>query len=228
MYGSAVHAKWYSAKGKLLCHALAVASEPEIFWNGENAAEIISAITVPPEAGYLEAAEETFNGPSGRTLDDLYLTPLGFSRSDVWLCDLVPHSYMNSSQSRAIKRNYVPLYRKLNLPVVSIPEKPSDLVDENRRNEIMAELTQSQAETIILLGDDPIKWFLSHVSDCKKTKLSEFGTKNYGSPVSVNINGTTYSVIPLAHVRQGGGLGSYSIFWERLHQKWVTSNETTN
>ena len=55
VYASAVHAKWHPPKGKPI-EALAVASEPEIFWNGENAAEIISQIAVPPEAGYLEAA----------------------------------------------------------------------------------------------------------------------------------------------------------------------------
>ena len=38
VYASAVHAIWYSPEGKILCKALAVASEPEIFWNGENAA----------------------------------------------------------------------------------------------------------------------------------------------------------------------------------------------
>lgn len=221
VYASAVHAKWHSAKGKLLCRALAVASEPEIFWNGENATGIISQITVPPEAGYLEPAEEKFNGPSGRALDMLYLAPLGLSRSDAWLCDLVPHSYMNPTQSKAIKNKYEPLRKKLNLPEASIPEKPSNLVDEKRRNEILAELADSQAETIILLGDEPIKWFLSVVSDCKKTRLAEFDSKNYGSPVSVNINGKAYNVLPLAHVRQGGGLGTHSLYWERLHNKWV-------
>jgi hypothetical protein len=42
VYASAIHAKWFSPDGKLLCIALAVASEPEIFWNGGNAAEIIA------------------------------------------------------------------------------------------------------------------------------------------------------------------------------------------
>jgi hypothetical protein len=40
VYTSAVHAKWLSAEGKRLCQALAVASEPEIFWNGEKRCQV--------------------------------------------------------------------------------------------------------------------------------------------------------------------------------------------
>jgi hypothetical protein len=221
VYGSAVHAKLYSPDGRFLYGALAVASEPEIFWNGENADEIISQITVPPEAGYLLPADEIYNGSSGRTLDELYLAPLDFSRSDAWLCDLVPHSFMNSNQRTAIETYYTPLCERYNLPRASIPEKPDNLIDERRRNEILAELEESNADTIILLGDDPIRWFLSFVSDCRKTRLAEFGIVTYGSPVPVNINGKTYSVIPLAHVRQGGALGQHSDFWEQRHKTWV-------
>jgi hypothetical protein len=224
VYASAVHAKWFSPDGKVLCQALAVASEPEIFWKGENAAEIISKIAIPPEAGYLEPAEE-YNGPSGQKLDDLYLTPLGLSRSNVWLCDLVPHSFMNPGQKNAIQKHYDPLYEKYGLSAASIPEEPSDLVDPNRRNEILAELEESQADTIILLGNDPLRCFLSKVSDCKKTSLTEFGknTETYGSPLSVNINGKGYTVMPLAHVRQGGGIGPHDDEWERLHANWVAN-----
>ena len=227
VYGSAVHAKLYSSDGRLLYGALAVASEPEIFWNGENAAEIISQISVPSEAGYLLPADEKYNGSSGRTLDELYLAPIGLSQSDVWLCDLVPHFFMNPNQKTAIDTLYNPLCEQHNLPRASIPEKPANLIDEHRRNEILAELKESNADTIMLLGDDPIYWFLSFVSDCKKTRLAEFGIVTYGSPVSVNISGKTYTVIPLAHVRQGGALGQHSDFWERRHSNWVENMNRT-
>ena len=230
VYSSAVHADWYSADGKPLCQALAVASEPYIFWNGENAADIIAKITIPPEAGHLEPADVKYNGSSGRVLDTLYLAPLGFSRSDAWLCDLVPHSYMNANQKNAIEANYIEASKKYGLSVASIPEKPDNLIDANRLNEIVAELEASQAETIILLGDDPIKWFLSKVSDCKKTKLADFGsdTKTYGFPHAVHINGKPYTVIPLAHVRQGGSLGPNTPEWERLHKHWVEEKNKRN
>ena len=226
VYASAVHAKWLASDGKQLCQALAVASEPEIFWRGENAEEVISKIAIPPEAGSLKQAEGKFNGPSGKALDELYLAPLGLTRADAWLCDLVPHSLLNQGQSEAIQKHYAPMCEKHGLPTASIPAKPTgDLIDENRRNEILAELKESRAETIILLGEEPLKWFLSAVSDCKKTRLAEFGneTATYGSAHTVSIDGKAYSVTPLTHMRQAGGFGSHSDEWERLHAGWVES-----
>jgi len=227
VYASAVHAKWLAPDGKQLCQALAVASEPEIFWRGENAEEVISKIAVSPEAGALKPAEGKFNGPSGKALDELYLAPLGLTRADAWLCDLVPHSLLNQGQSEAIQKHYAPMCEKHGLPTASIPAKPTgDLIDENRRNEILAELKESRAETIILLGEEPLKWFLSAVSDCKKTRLAEFGneTATYGSAHTVSIDGKAYSLIPLTHMRQAGGFGSHSDEWERLHTSWVEAN----
>ena len=45
VYASAVHARW-KKDGKIICQALAVASEPRIFWDGneDEAKEIISKI----------------------------------------------------------------------------------------------------------------------------------------------------------------------------------------
>ncbi len=54
VYASAVHARWVNHEGKLLISALGVASEPEIFWRGENAAKIIASIKIPKQAGRLE------------------------------------------------------------------------------------------------------------------------------------------------------------------------------
>ena len=234
VYASAVHAKWYSPKKKVFCKAFAVASEPVIFWNGENAAEIISQIEVPSEAGYLKPAEGKYNGPSGKTLDGLYLAPLGLSRSNAWLCDLVPHSFMNKKQEAAIQNRYIPLSKELHkkydirLQEASVPNISSkqndkilrERIDEYRRDEILAEIEESQAKTIILLGDKPIKWFLSLSSDSKKTRLDEF---DYGLPVPINfMNGKAYTVIPLAHVRQGGKLGSHNYKWKQRHDDWLT------
>ena len=221
VYGSAVHAKWYSPDGRVISNALAVASEPEIFWNGKNASEIIASISIPPTIGYLLPADEEYNGPSGRTLDELYLRPLGLSRADAWLCDLVPHSFMNPDQEWIIRTYYSPLCDKYSLPIASVPEKPVELIDAHRRNEIIAELEESLAEIIILLGDDPIKWFLSFVSDCHNTRLVEFGMKTYGLHHPVTINGKMYKVIPLVHVRQAGGLGRHSDSWREIHKNWV-------
>ena len=78
VYASAVHARW-KKDGQILCQALAVASEPRIFWDGDpaEAKNIIDSISIPPELGTLEPAGRQLNGPSAKVLDENILAPLG-------------------------------------------------------------------------------------------------------------------------------------------------------
>ena len=116
VYASAVHARWVGNDGKQIVKALAVASEPEMFWRGEKAAEIIQAVSIPSGVGRLEVASCQYNGPSGVALDKRFLAPLDLRRDEAWLCDLVPHSCKNPGQKKAIERAYQPLVHKYGLP----------------------------------------------------------------------------------------------------------------
>jgi hypothetical protein len=98
VYASAVHARWLDDSGKQLVAALAVASEPEIFWTGLDAAEQIANIKLPPGAGKLVLPNRNLNGPSGIALDRMYLVPLGLTRNDSWLCDIIPETRLNPNQ----------------------------------------------------------------------------------------------------------------------------------
>ncbi len=82
VYASAVHVKWYGIDGKLRIRAMAVASEPEIFWRGDNeyVQEVIKRINLAPMYGHLEPADAEFNGPSEICLDKNYIHPLGLTR----------------------------------------------------------------------------------------------------------------------------------------------------
>src|SRR5438045_1176097 len=103
VYASAVHARWFDAQGKIRVQALAVASEPTIFWDGSGAREIVGRIRVPQGAGELRVdGLEQLNGPSGKSLDRDFLERLGVERPNAWLCDLVPHTCMHSEQDTAI------------------------------------------------------------------------------------------------------------------------------
>jgi uracil-DNA glycosylase len=219
VYASAVHASWHSPKG--LIKALAVASEPEIFWRGENASEIISKINIPSSCGYLFPAGMIFNGPSGRTLDDLYLFPLGYTREDVWLCDILPKSRMNPHQSEAIERVYTPFVKKGLLPLINFPCVPKVFSDAQRRNEIVNELKQSRAKLLVLLGDKPIEGFLKYYHRIDSlSQITENG-KLYGKTIPINIDGYSIEVMPLVHPRQAGQLGTASKNWGNIHKVWV-------
>lgn len=222
VYASAVHAKWINNDGKTKINALAVASEPYIFWRGENAEEIISAIDIHPSLGKLIPAAKNLNGPSGNALDDLFLTPLGVARDDAWLCDLVPHSCLNQKQKKAVKREYLPLIEEYHLPEVTLPPVPHVLADDSRREGILSEIEQANPETIMLLGDHPIRWFLTHYDDRWKT-LSDFGETidEYGQFHKAKIEGREYQILPLVHPRQAAKLGSHSERWADLHGEWV-------
>lgn len=220
VYASAVHAKWTSETGQTLIQAFAVASEPSIFWRGENAGEIVDGITIPIELGHLEPASPDFNGPSGRALDDLFLHPLGVERSDSWLCDLLPHACLNKGQQNAIEKKYKPLMAKHHLPEVTVPPVPKQFADEQRRQEICDEIRRADPSLVLLLGDQPIRWFLSAYGSYHG--LSDFGTKSkYGQVHPILVNEKRYNVLPLVHPRQAGGLSSHSIDWRKAHHAWT-------
>ena len=222
VYASAVHARWVGEDNKTIVNALAVASEPTIFWRGDNAATIIQKIAVPQKLGKLVPANQQYNGPSGVALDDLILKPLGLSRTDAWLCDLVPHSCVNPAQRKAIKRAYFPVAQKHGLPEPTVPPVPTALTDEKRRGAICDELQESGANTLILLGDKPIQWFLAHF-DPRWKRLADFmrNGQPYGKPCKTQINGRQMEIIPLAHPRQIAKLGQSSHVWYDRHQDWV-------
>lgn len=224
VYASAVHAKWIDPNGRIVIKALAVASEPCIFWNGDidEAKQIISKINIPAKVGKLILADSTFNGPSGRSLDENYLTPFHLTRKDAWLCDLVPHSCINNKQDSALKREYDSLIKVFGLSNYSIPEVPDTLATPARIDEIVNELKKSKANIIILLGDQPIKYFLTKFTKDYK-KLSDF--TEYGKPVSISIDNKPYKVYALAHPRQTSKLGLSSKKWFDLHQAWVKKLE---
>ena len=222
VYASAVHARWVGEDGRTKVTALAVASEPEIFWRGEGAADIIAAVPVPPGAGRLLPAGARLNGPSGRALDELFLAPLGVDRADSWLCDLLPLSRQNERQAAALARSYEPVRLPLGLPSYHWPPVPAELASAERRAAIACEIDEAAPDIIVTLGDQPLKWFTSHFGS--RARLGDYGEapQDYGRLHSLEIAGRDVQLLPLVHPRQAGGLGNHSSKWAGLHAHWVT------
>ena len=227
VYASAVHARW-KKDGQVICQALAVASEPRIFWDGdpEEAKRIINAIDIPKELGTLEPAGRQLNGPSAKVLDENILAPLGFTRVDAWLCDCLPETRINPSQAKAIRERYDPLIEPYGLNPVTIPKRPSTFCNKQRSEEITAELMESQAELLVLLGDIPIAQYLKKVAKVPYSTLGEYvELYGYGNATETLINGKTIKVLPLAHPRQIGALGAHSEKWHHMHRAWEQKNK---
>lgn len=225
VYASAVHARWKKGN-KTICQALAVASEPRIFWDGnpQETAEIIGRIHIPEELGKLEPAGSNLNGPSAKVLDEHILAPLGFTRKDAWLCDLLPETRLNPSQEKVIREKYTPLVKQYGLNDVTIPKRPSSFCDNLRCDVILDEILTSKANILVLLGDIPIKQFLNKVADVNYRSLQEYVCLyGYGICSQTIINGQTINILPLAHPRQIGALGAHSEKWYQLHLEWENS-----
>ena len=220
VYASAVHARWCDAQGRQLIRALGVASEPYIFWRGDGLDRIVGSIDVPAAAGRLAPADESLNGPSGRSIDADFLGPLGLRRDDAWLCDLVPHSCMNRDQAAALAKRYEPLVEQLGLPAVDWPLVPDTLTDAARRKEIARELRASRAEVLITLGDQPLKWFAAGLGSKRALRAYGRDSQRYGRLHDIRLGGRSLRLLPLVHPRQAAGLGLHSPFWRALHETW--------
>ena len=228
VYASAVHARWIGPDGNQKVAALAVASEPSIFWNGDDADKIVSAIKIPSALGELLPAGKRFNGPSGKSLDGSFLAPLGIMREDVWLCDIYPYAMVNPNQIKAIQRHYARSASKYHLPQASLELAPTHSPGKERIRQILTELRRSGARTLVLLGDRPIQWFLSAFRpECKR--LSDFGTSpsEYGLAHPFELDGYKLDVLPLVHPRQASRLGKSSASWGRIHDEWVQQRAPT-
>ena len=223
VYASAVHVKWYGPDGKIRIRAMAVASEPEIFWRGDDEYvwEVIKRINLDPKYGYLKPADSAFNGPSGVCLDENYIHPLGLTRNDVWLCNLLPESRKNQSQAKALEKRY-DNFVDINY---NFPTLPRCIANESRINEIVAELEVSGAKQIVLLGDEPIKYFLQKFKP-EITKLSSITP--YGQQIEFAINGKHYIATCLAHPRQTAKLGQSAHHWYEKHQNWLNMQNLYN
>lgn len=225
VYASAVHARWVKDGGEI-CPALAVASEPRIFWDGnpEEARRIIDAISIPEELGTLEPAERGLNGPSAKVLEENILAPLGYTREDVWLCDCLPETRLNQNQAKRIREDYDPLIETYQLNQVTIPKPPTRFCDLNRSKEITEELMESGAELLILLGDIPIKQYLKKVAKVPYSSLREYvELYGYGIPSETIINERRIQVLPFAHPKLVGALGAHSKKWHLIHKEWEKS-----
>lgn len=227
VYASAVHARWVSEDGQILIRALAVASEPSIFWRGSDVENIINSIPVPTGAGRLLPANRSLNGPSGKALDDCILSPVGITRDQAWLCDLLPESRCNPSQKSALEREYLPRMKLLGLPEFNFPPVPKVLATNERVDEISEELLAAKPDVLITLGDLPLKWYTSCFGSKKSLKGYGTGIDNYGGLHDITIDGYKLQLLPLVHVRQAGRLGNHSKEWAELHEIWVNTKAKT-
>ena len=196
VYASAVHARWVAEDGRTLINALAVASEPEIFWRGDGADALIQRIPLPPGAGRLVAASKTLNGRSGVTLDSMFLEPLGITRMQAWLCDLLPGSRCNPQQRAALERSTILAGRLWACPPTTSPRCPAFWL-RRRDDRIQTEILLASPEVLVTLGDEPLRWFARLYG--AQSALRSYGEtpETYGRLHDLEIAGQALKLLPL-------------------------------
>jgi hypothetical protein len=202
VYGSSVLAQFKPHDSKNSIRYLPVDNEPEIFWSGgqENVRKIITKINVPKIAGKLTPELSTANGILGRSFDKYYLHPMKLQRSNVWICNLIPHVVINKNERKAIKK-YNDVHSMYNFLKAELPTKKErwNFISKNRFQEIVQEILQSKAEVLISLGQQPLKWFLQEYDQSVGNLLN---VKDYGSMHDIRIGSAKIKLIPLYHPRQ--------------------------
>ena len=105
---------------------------------------------------------------------------------------------------------------------MDLPVVPKAFTDEARRREILAEVELAQPEVIVAFGDQPLRWWVRHVTKAP-SGLADFGEtpETYGRLHDLEIGGRATKLLPLAHPRQVAGLGTLSGAWRKLHRHWV-------
>jgi hypothetical protein len=161
VYPSAFHASWHSLEGKRISPALAVADEPEPFWDGTGHEAVLERVAerVPSEAGTLQPAGE-HNGRAGRALNEDYFEPLSLARDDVWIADIQNYYLASAGQVERIAVSYLPLAEAGVVPPAAIIPRggrPSiDRLAEDRDPPLEAQWKEASRDWLITLGAEPV------------------------------------------------------------------------
>lgn len=220
VYASALHVRWQRPDGGVMVQALAVDDEPEVFWDGADAAERIT--TWRRDVGWQRGwgqVTSSGNGTSGRALADDVLDPLGTSLARCRVTDCLPRYLVKhglGSQGQAMERVYGPFAAARGLPPVSLPRRPSDpalvrqAVTEDRGS-LLAQIRECGADTVVTVGQ-PAADVLAAVLGIDRVALRD--DADYGREQAVRLGRGLLAWLPLKHP------GQRSTQWTRRHQEW--------
>jgi hypothetical protein len=174
VYPSALHVRWtlpswWSGEQRVV-GALAVADEPTVFWEGDDAHELVAAWK--SSVGFREgdtpgdwgSARAAGNGTSGRPVRDRVLRPLGVDVDEAWFTDAVDRFFVKRGgaarqQGDVIDAVYQPFAAEAGLPSATIPPRPTparlvEIAVTEHRDRLRAELVEASAPVVVTLGEE--------------------------------------------------------------------------
>lgn len=223
VYPSALHVRWVRPDGVVQVQALAVDDEPEVFWDGADAAERVALwreqVGWQPGWGRVTPSG---NGTSGRAVVDDVLQPLATTIDRCHVTDCLPRYLVKNgpgSQGKAMSSVYGPFAEARGLPEVSLPRRPSPagLVRQaigEERGRLMSQVTASGADRVVTLGQEAADVFAA-VCDVGAVVLRP--DEHYGCLRNVRLGARLLAWTPLKHP------GLRSPKWQQRHAAWKAS-----
>lgn len=242
VYPSALHVRWQAPKfattppgGLGRVAAMAVDVEPEVFWRGEGAGDLVEAWK--RQVGFVEGDEPGCdgharahgNGPSGRRVDG-YLDALAISSTETAYLDVYPVFVVHQgsgSQGHAVRRDYEAIIGSLGpsgRPTSTLPTRPSatelpKLAAERFGAWLKDSIAALRPQLIVTLGAeswDSLALVPGIVLNHQAGSLA--ATKGaYGAPGELRLEGTSTPWVPLVHP----GLLGKNAEWTERHREWA-------
>jgi len=222
-YPSALHVKWTPPEGRGLA-AVAVADEPEPFWEGDDEAAHISnwsdALPWKPDWGKASSPGER-NGFSGARLQELVLKPLSIDRRAAWITDCLDlYHESDKAAARFAEPEMAALLTKLNIKDRVLPSHPDDrqIVATAQRDRLLGELAECQPNRVITLGNAALSVFGMLIEGAPP--IGHLAPDaSYGQTHEVRLSaGPPSQLLPLAHPAAPDR-------YQQAHARWLESRQ---
>lgn len=244
VYPSALHVRWDAPKSAVTpaggvgrVAAMAVDVEPEVFWRGDGAGDLVESwkqqvgFVAGDDPGCDGHVRAHGNGPSGRAVDG-YLDALAIAPTDTAYLDVYPVFVVHQgthSQGEAVRRDYDPIVANLGAGGRSestLPRRPSAtelprMAADRFGIWLRDTIASLSPDLIITLGAeswDTLALVQGIALNHKAGSLAE-SKAAYGTAGELRLAGTTMSWIPLAHP----GLLGKNAEWTERHRQWAES-----
>lgn len=220
-YPSALHVRWRPPRGHAGrgISAIPVDNEPEPFWNGGGADELVAKwldeIKFDDAWGRIDVSPN-INGPSGAWLDSKLLKKFNNAkRSDAWITDCLDTYRLSSGARKALDDTYDCARARYGWPAWNLREHASE--DEVAReslswhtDRLRGELRACQPELVVSLGNAALR-VLGKLLSAGPDRIEVAG---YGTRLNVGLGGRAIEWLPLAHPAAPQR-------YQEAHQGWI-------
>jgi hypothetical protein len=222
-YPSALYVRWQPPAATPIS-AIAVADEPEPFWQGEDQESRIKAwadsLPWNPDWGMV-SAPDYLNGSSGAWLSEHVLTPLGIARAHTWITDCLDiYHESDGAAKRLDDPSMRALIARLNIQDRDLPPHPSEgqIVTKAQVDRLRGELADCRPKCVITLGNAALRVFGSFVEGSAPIKRL-VADSTYGERFDVRVlGGSLMELLPLAHPAAPED-------YQQAHAKWRESRQ---